>query len=139
MDMFFDPLFPLAQDDMGTAEMDRMTDIGMLPDNSGRAAIPNGMANPNGMMQDSNNPMRNADDMRMEDNGVSMNGRIASDSIDPALLSLAMAFVPRQSWEEPYAPDVALSRGTIFPGLDKPLLGEPPLSPQPRMERGAGR
>lgn len=57
-----------------------------------------------------------------------------ADSIAPALLSLAMGFVPRQTWETPYAPDVALSRGTIFPALDLPLLGEPVLRPQPRTE-----
>ena len=41
-----------------------------------------------------------------------------------ALLSLAMAFVPRQAWETPYQFDVGLKRGTIFPSLDKPFLGE---------------
>lgn len=49
---------------------------------------------------------------------------LPGDSIDPALLSLAMAFVPRQAWETPYQFDVALKRGTIFPSLDKPFLGE---------------
>lgn len=53
---------------------------------------------------------------------------IPSDSIDPALLALAMGFVPRQSWEIPYDYDVALKRGTIFPALDKPFLGEEALS-----------
>lgn len=46
------------------------------------------------------------------------------DSIRPSLLSLAMGFVPVQSWEEPYENDLALARGTIFPSLDKPFLGE---------------
>lgn len=49
---------------------------------------------------------------------------LPADSIDPRLLSLAMAFVPEQSFEAPYEPSVALSRGTIFPSLDKPFLGE---------------
>lgn len=53
--------------------------------------------------------------------------QIPCDSIDPRLLSLAMAFVPRQSWETPYEFDVALKRGTIFPSLDKPFLGEEAL------------
>lgn len=48
---------------------------------------------------------------------------LPSDSIDPRLLSLAMGFVPRQIWETPYDTDVALSRGTIFPSLDKPFMG----------------
>lgn len=59
-----------------------------------------------------------------------------SDTIDPNLLSLAMGFVPYQSWEKPYANDVALSRGTIFPSLDKPYLGEPPISNQQPLRWG---
>lgn len=53
---------------------------------------------------------------------------LPGDSIDPALLSLAMAFVPRQAWETPYQFDVGLKRGTIFPSLDKPFLGEEAVS-----------
>ena len=45
-------------------------------------------------------------------------------SVMPAKLSLAMAYVPFQQWEKPYEPEVALKRGTIFPGLDKPFIGE---------------
>ncbi len=36
---------------------------------------------------------------------------------------LAMAYVPKQSWGELYSADTGLSRGTIFPELDKPFLG----------------
>ena len=39
-------------------------------------------------------------------------------------LPLAMAYVPFQMWEKPYEADVALSRGTIFPSIDKPFIGE---------------
>ena len=49
---------------------------------------------------------------------------LPADSIDPHLLSLAMAFVPAQSFDTPYEPALAFSRGTIFPALDKPFLGE---------------
>lgn len=49
---------------------------------------------------------------------------LPADSINPRLLSLAMAFVPAQSFDTPYEPALALSRGTIFPALDKPFLGE---------------
>ena len=49
---------------------------------------------------------------------------LPADSIDPRLLSLAMAFVPAQSFDTPYEPALALSRGTIVPALDKPFLGE---------------
>lgn len=39
-------------------------------------------------------------------------------------ISFGMAYVPYQSWDKTYAPDVAFSRGTIFPCLDKPFIGE---------------
>ncbi len=44
----------------------------------------------------------------------------------PIMMSgeLAMAYVPCQQWESPYAPDVGFARGTIFPCLDKPFIGE---------------
>lgn len=45
-------------------------------------------------------------------------------SVMPRKLSLAMAYVPYQTWAEPYEADVALSRGTVFPCLDKPFIGE---------------
>lgn len=54
--------------------------------------------------------------------------QLPADSIDPALLALAMGFVPVQAWEEPYAADLALARGTIFSALDKPFLGEEAVS-----------
>lgn len=44
--------------------------------------------------------------------------RFASD------LPLAMAYVPFQTWKTPYDVETALSRGTIFPSLDKPFIGE---------------
>lgn len=43
-------------------------------------------------------------------------------------LPLAMAYVPVQPWETPYEPDVGLRRGTIFPSLDYPFLGEEALT-----------
>ena len=42
----------------------------------------------------------------------------------PSETPLAMAYVPFQKWEEPYDRETALSRGTIFPALDKPFIGE---------------
>ncbi len=39
-------------------------------------------------------------------------------------LPLAMAYVPMQKWGELYAPAVGLERGTIFPDLDLPFIGE---------------
>ena len=38
-------------------------------------------------------------------------------------LPLTMAFVPMQKWDDLYSADVGLSRGTIFPSLDKPFMG----------------
>ncbi len=42
----------------------------------------------------------------------------------PAETPLAMAYVPYQSWEETYAENVALTKGTIFPSLDLPFCGK---------------
>ncbi|HIS76965.1 MAG TPA: spore coat associated protein CotJA [Candidatus Merdivicinus excrementipullorum] len=39
-------------------------------------------------------------------------------------LPLAMAYVPMQKWKETYAPATAIDRGTIFPELDLPFIGE---------------
>lgn len=44
--------------------------------------------------------------------------------IFPKNTPVAMAYVPYQQWETPYEAEVALSRGTIFPSLDKPFIGE---------------
>jgi len=37
--------------------------------------------------------------------------------------SLAMAYVPWQTWETMYNEEQALEIGTVFPSLDKPFLG----------------
>lgn len=42
----------------------------------------------------------------------------------PASTPIAMMYVPYQEWETPYDPDLALSRGTIFPSLDLPFIGK---------------
>ncbi len=42
----------------------------------------------------------------------------------PENTPLAMSYVPFQSWEDTYAENVALARGTIFPKLDFPFLGK---------------
>ena len=38
-------------------------------------------------------------------------------------LPVAMAYVSWQNWQNPYDPETALCRGTIFPCLDLPFLG----------------
>ena len=60
--------------------------------------------------------------MTMPNNGADQ--ALPADSIDPRLLSLAMAFVPAQEFGTPNDRTLAFSRGTIFPALDKPFLGE---------------
>lgn len=40
---------------------------------------------------------------------------------EQAGLVIAIATVPLQPWETPYAPEKALKQGTIFPCLDKPF------------------
>ena len=42
----------------------------------------------------------------------------------PQHTPIAMAYVPYQQWERLYDDAVAISRGTIFPSLDKPFIGE---------------
>lgn len=37
---------------------------------------------------------------------------------------IAMAYVPWQKWKKVYNDDVGLERGTIFPELDLPFMGE---------------
>ena len=39
-------------------------------------------------------------------------------------ISFGMAYIPYQSWCKLYEPAVGFERGTIFPELDKPFLGE---------------
>ncbi|MDO5548835.1 MAG: spore coat associated protein CotJA [Eubacteriales bacterium] len=46
------------------------------------------------------------------------------NAIPQELLSLAMAFVPSQHWQNIYETNVAHARGTIFADLDKPFIGE---------------
>lgn len=42
----------------------------------------------------------------------------------PKQTPIGMAYVPFQSWEKPYDDNVGFVRGTIFPSLDKPFIGE---------------
>ncbi|MGN0674473.1 MAG: spore coat associated protein CotJA [Oscillospiraceae bacterium] len=42
----------------------------------------------------------------------------------PAETPIGMCYVPFQQWEIPYAENIALERGTIFPSLDLPFLGK---------------
>ena len=33
-----------------------------------------------------------------------------------------MATIPMQEWEEPFSPEEALAKGTVFPSLSKPFF-----------------
>ena len=51
--------------------------------------------------------------------------RPGSCSADQLLgMSLAIAYVPWQHWNQTYHLDKAMQTGTIFPELDKPFLGK---------------
>ena len=60
-----------------------------------------------------------------EENGMSADSQKCPQPMGkfPAETPVAMAYVPFQSWEKPYDMDAGLSRGTIFPSLDKPFIG----------------
>jgi hypothetical protein len=46
------------------------------------------------------------------------------EGVFPSQLTLAMAYVPYQSWEEPLPDAQALEAGTVFPSLVKPFMPE---------------
>lgn len=55
----------------------------------------------------------------------SMDGRNPNIPTTCPAMTVAMAYVPLQQWETPYDEMTGLSRGTIFPSLDKPFTGRP--------------
>lgn len=46
------------------------------------------------------------------------------DGVFPPEMPVGMCYVPMQKWGKPYDVIVGLNRGTIFPELDKPFIGE---------------
>ncbi len=58
------------------------------------------------------------------------NGKCSAEGLDspkgkfPSETPYAMAYVPFQQWEETYAENIALAKGTIFPSLDLPFYGK---------------
>ena len=56
----------------------------------------------------------------MQDQTIPM----APQGVFPAQLTLAMAYVPYQAWEQTLPPDEALCEGTVFPSLVKPFMKE---------------
>lgn len=65
-----------------------------------------------------------------------MTAPAAPQGVFPSRLSLAMAYVPYQSWEEPMTPADALCAGTAFPSLVKPFMMERGGSPDARAVLG---
>lgn len=59
-----------------------------------------------------------------EDKGAPCDPCTALSQFTNQPVSLSMAYVPWQSWDQIYEPDTGLTRGTIFPELDFPFLGE---------------
>ncbi|MBQ3077337.1 MAG: spore coat associated protein CotJA [Clostridia bacterium] len=51
--------------------------------------------------------------------GAEQNARVCLADV-----ALAMVYSPEQTWNATYEPALALERGTLFPELDKPWLGE---------------
>ncbi|MCM1023980.1 MAG: spore coat associated protein CotJA [Prevotella sp.] len=45
-------------------------------------------------------------------------------TVFPAETPIGMCYVPFQHWETPYAENIALERGTMFPSLDLPFCGK---------------
>lgn len=45
-------------------------------------------------------------------------------SIFPAETPIGMSYVPFQQWKTTYDENIALQRGTLFPELDLPFIGE---------------
>ncbi len=67
--------------------------------------------------------VRNLDNLSIETaamNNMSCGGNAAAGELKtPA--SIAMAYVPKQKYENGYKPEAALDRGTLFPGLELPF------------------
>ncbi len=51
------------------------------------------------------------------------NVQSSTPSLFPENISLAMAYVPFQAWQNIYDVDDAFNAGTLFADLDKPFLG----------------
>ena len=64
------------------------------------------------------------DDMKRKGAVFMKESCAASSWKDCPFPTLAAAFIPPQTWEDLYAPEVALNRGTLFAQLDKPFIGE---------------
>jgi hypothetical protein len=62
-------------------------------------------------------------DNQMQENDMSDVDRMENDTVLPLHLSLAMAYVPYQPFENFFDNETALRRGTLFKALDMPFSG----------------
>lgn len=100
-------------------EYEYSPDMGNMPDMSRdfnrnmQRTQPPGSRMPDNQMQDE----------RMQDDNMSNVDRMENDSVLPRHLSLAMAYVPYQPFENFFDNETALRRGTLFKALDLPFYG----------------
>ncbi len=76
-----------------------------------------------------NSDVLNATDKNSNDNKMKYVADKASQlrqpkTAFPAETPVGMAYVPYQMWEKTYDSNIGFARGTIFPSLDKPFIGE---------------
>lgn len=77
----------------------------------------------------SNSDVLNATDKNLNDNKMKY---VADKALQlrqpktafPAETPVGMAYVPYQMWEKTYDSNIGFARGTVFPSLDKPFIGE---------------
>ena len=97
--------------------------IRFMPNEVMPDTVPPTRTMPNNAMPNAVPPMRTMPNTTMPNN-VILN-RMETNRMDLVGFPLAMAYSPYQMWEDDvYTEDVGLSRGTIFPGLDKPFIGK---------------
>jgi hypothetical protein len=104
--------------DMGNMpDMNRNMDRGMPRTQTPGTQSP-GMQSPGTRMPNGTMP-----DNQMQENDMSNVDRMENDTVLPMHLSLAMAYVPYQPFENFFDNETALRRGTLFKALDLPFLG----------------
>lgn len=104
-------------------EYEHSPDMGNMPDlNRFNRSMPRtqtpgeqspGTRMPNGQMPND----------QMQDNDMSNVDRMENENVFPKHVSLAMAYVPYQPFENFFDNETALRRGTLFKALDQPFLG----------------
>jgi len=68
-------------------------------------------------------PDNQTQDNRTQDDSMSNVDRMENENVFPVHVSLAMAYVPYQPFENLFDPETALRRGTLFKAFDLPFYG----------------